>query len=376
MTRQRRTFTPEFKLQLVKLYENGKSRADIAREYDITPSALDRWIKNHKETGSFTAKDNRTEEENELARLRKENQRLLMENDILKQAALIMGRKLNVIRNNAHKYSVSAMCAVLHLPKSTYYYHADLSNKRAQKTEDIAISKEIARIFKESRNNYGTRKIKKELAKLPKPMLVSRRRIGRLMKEQGLVSNYTIAQFKLHQSMCNEAPVKNELQRQFKQKEPLAVIVSDLTYVRVGTKWHYVCLFVDLFNREIIGHSAGASKSAELVYQALSSIKGNLNDVQLFHTDRGKEFDNQLISEALGAFGIQRSLSMKGCPYDNAVAEAMFKVFKTEFANGAHFSSLEQLTLELGDYVHWFNNIRIHGTLGYLTPMEFKQQLL
>lgn len=93
MSRQRRTFTPEFKLQLVKLYENGKSRADIAREYDITPSALDRWIKNHQETGSFAAKDNRTEEENEILRLRKENQRLLMENDILKQAALIMGRK-------------------------------------------------------------------------------------------------------------------------------------------------------------------------------------------------------------------------------------------------------------------------------------------
>lgn len=93
MTRQRRTFTPEFKLQLVKLYENGKSRADIAREYDITPSALDRWIRNHQETGSFAAKDNQSEEESELARLRKENQRLLMENDILKQAALIMGRK-------------------------------------------------------------------------------------------------------------------------------------------------------------------------------------------------------------------------------------------------------------------------------------------
>ena len=93
MTPQRRTFTSDFKLQLVKLYENGKSRADIARESDITPSALDRWIKNHQETGSFVAKDNRSEEENELARLRKENRRLLMENDILKQAALIMGRK-------------------------------------------------------------------------------------------------------------------------------------------------------------------------------------------------------------------------------------------------------------------------------------------
>lgn len=93
MSRQRRAFTADFKLQMVKLFENGKSRADIAREYDITPSALDRWIKNHQETGSFKAEDNRSQEENELLELRKEVQRLRMENDILKQAALIMGRK-------------------------------------------------------------------------------------------------------------------------------------------------------------------------------------------------------------------------------------------------------------------------------------------
>lgn len=93
MPRQRRTFTAEFKLQMVKLYENGKSRADICKEYDLTSSALDRWIKNHQNSGSFSAKDNRSEEEKELIELRKELQRLRMENDILKQAALIMGRK-------------------------------------------------------------------------------------------------------------------------------------------------------------------------------------------------------------------------------------------------------------------------------------------
>ena len=78
---------------MVKLFENGKSRADIVRECDITPSALDRWIKNHQETGSFKEEDNRSQEENELVELRKEVQRLRMENDILKQAVLIMGRK-------------------------------------------------------------------------------------------------------------------------------------------------------------------------------------------------------------------------------------------------------------------------------------------
>lgn len=92
----------------------------------------------------------------------------------------------------------------------------------------------------------------------------------------------------------------------------------------------------------------------------------------MFHTDRGKEFDNNLISEALETFGIQQSLRMKGCPYDNAVAAAMFKVFETEFTNQAHFYSLEQLALELNDYVHWFNNIRIQGTIGFLKSVEFK----
>ena len=67
---------------------------------------------------------------------------------------------------------------------------------------------------------------------------------------------------------------------------------SDLTYARVAGKWHYVCLFVDLYNREIIGHSVGASKDAALVYRALASIQNNLNTIKIFHTDRGKEFDN------------------------------------------------------------------------------------
>ena len=177
--------------------------------------------------------------------------------------------------------------------------HADLTGKRAQKAEDKELSKEFARIFKESRNNYGTRKIKKELAKLPELKQVSRRRIGRLMNEMGLVSTYTVAQFKPHKSMCNEAPVKKELQRQFKQDEHLAVIVSDLTYVRVRKKWYYVCLFFDIFNREIIGHSAGTNKTADLVYQEIASIQANLNDIKMFHTDRGKEFDNILISNRL-----------------------------------------------------------------------------
>jgi len=88
----------------------------------------------------------------------------------------------------------------------------------------------------------------------------------------------------------------------------MAVVVSDLTYVRVSGKWNYVCLFVDLYNREIISHSTGSSKIADLFYKALSSVNRDLNSIQIIHTDRGGKFKNRLIDEALETFGIQRSL--------------------------------------------------------------------
>jgi len=91
--KERRTFSDEFKNQMVQLYLNGKRKSDLIREYNLTASALDKWIIRAQSTGSFREKDNRSPEEDELLRLRKENQQLKMENDILKQAALILGRK-------------------------------------------------------------------------------------------------------------------------------------------------------------------------------------------------------------------------------------------------------------------------------------------
>ena len=91
--RPRRTYTDEFKNQLVQLYLNGKRKCDIIREYEIAASLLDKWIKQAQTTGSFKEKDNRSDLEKELIELRKRNKQLEMENDILKQAALILGRK-------------------------------------------------------------------------------------------------------------------------------------------------------------------------------------------------------------------------------------------------------------------------------------------
>ena len=91
--REKRNYSEEFKNQLVQLFNAGKPRAEIIREYDLTPSAFDRWVKRTNATGSTKERDNRTPEEQEMIQLRKENQRLRMENDVLKQAALVFARK-------------------------------------------------------------------------------------------------------------------------------------------------------------------------------------------------------------------------------------------------------------------------------------------
>lgn len=83
-----------------------------------------------------------------------------------------------------------------------------------------------------------------------------------------------------------------------------------------------------------------------------------------------------LLKETLDAFDITRYLSRKGCPYDNAVAEATFKIIKTEFVKNQTFTNLNALKLQLADYVNWFNNHRIHFSLGYLTPVEYQMNNL
>lgn len=173
-----------------------------------------------------------------------------------------------------------------------------------------------------------------------------------MMKEQGLVSKYTVAQFKPGKSSANNSKVKNVLNREFNQDKKLKVVVSDLTYVRVAQKWHYICFLTDLFNCEIIGYSTGPHKTADLVQGAFASILYNLNRLELFHTDRASEFKNQLMDDALEAFGIERSLSEKGSPYNNSVAEATFKTIKTEFINGAIFPCQRAFDLELFNYVN------------------------
>jgi transposase InsO family protein len=271
---------------------------------------------------------------------------------------------VKVIKENSNKYSIKDMCELLNISRSLVYY------QRKQKEKDFTLDNLIIKIFYDSRKNYGSRKIKKELSK--QDYKVSLRKIRQIMSKYGLVSQYSVKRYRKNHDLSNNSSIINIVARKFDKRKCLEVIISDLTYVRVGEKWGYICLVIDLFNREIVGHSAGAHKNALMVESALSTIKYNLHDVEIFHSDRGSEFDNELIDDVLLKYNIQRSLSRKGNPYDNAVAEATYRIIKTEFCSNKKFADISELSRELFDFVNWYNNYRIHGSLGYLTPMEYK----
>lgn len=256
------------------------------------------------------------------------------------------------------------MCKILNISRSTYYYQPK------DKSDDSKLEAEVLQVFNDNRKAYGTRKIKASLS-----VKASRRTIGKIMKRNNLISVYTKRKFKANKSSVNNEPIKNELNRHFNDRQPLEAVVTDLTYVDVSGTWHYVCLILDLFNREVIGYSVGRYKTAELVKQALATIPYDCSKIKLFHTDRGSEFDNKLIDEFLEVFDITRSLSHKGTPYDNAVAESTYKSFKAEFIYQEQFDSLEELQIKTFDFINWWNNIRVHSSLNYKTPAQVRAEV-
>lgn len=222
-----------------------------------------------------------------------------------------------------------------------------------------------------SKGRYGPRKIKAPPGR--SGVTVSRRRVCRIMRENGLVSAYGRKRSRVHPGAADEADVPNVVARGFGGRAPRTHICSDPTYVRVGASRNYVCLLVDPCSRGIVGHSAGPRKDARPVKSAFATPSFPISDIEVFHTDRGSELDNAEIDPMLEGFGIERSLSAKGCPYDNAVDESTDGIPKAELVHRETFGTTRELRAKLSDYVHRYDNFRIHSTLGYMSPVEFRE---
>ena len=194
------------------------------------------------------------------------------------------------------------------------------------------------------------------------------------MKRRGVTGAYARGTSEPHRTRADEGGLANILGREFDGYGPRARLASDLTYVRVGGEWAYVCLLIGLANRGIAGHGADTGRAAGLVMAAFATLGFPLTEVEVFRTDRGGGFGNARIDGLLDVFDIRRSPSGKGDPYDNAVVESTDRLLKKELIYRNHCTGPEQLRSDPDDYVWWSDNQRLHSTLAYRSPNEFTQQ--
>ena len=257
---------------------------------------------------------------------------------------------------------------MLGVPRSACYWM--IEHPEAGRVDPIA--GDVHAVRRDSHERCGARRIKAALGR--RGVTASGRRIVDIMKRRGMTSAYAHRTSEPHKTRADGAGLANILDRGSDGHGPRTHLASDLAYVRVGGKWVYVCLLIDLANRGIAGHSADTGRTAGLVMAAFATLDFPLTEVEVFHTDRGGGFDNARIDGLLDVFDIRRSPSGKGDPYDNAVVESTDRLLKKELIYRNHYTSLEQLRSDPDDYVWWSDNQRLHSTLAYRSPNEFTQQ--
>lgn len=265
------------------------------------------------------------------------------------------------------------MCQCLKVNRSCYYDWCASSTSYLS-TENTLILAHIVEIFEEGRQNYGTRRIKRALLK--RGFVVSRRRIGRLMKSKGLHCK-TKKKFRVTTDSCHQQTISdNHLGRQFNVTKPDKCYVGDITYIYTQEGWLYLAVVIDLFSRKVVGWSMDKNMHATLVNNALLMAVWKRKPMRglLWHTDRGSQYASAAHREILKQHGIKQSMSRKGNCWDNAVSESFFHTLKTELVHQRKFKTREEAKRSIFEFIEvFYNRIRMHSANDYLSPEEFEE---
>jgi len=238
---------------------------------------------------------------------------------------------------------------------------------------DEDVMKAIKEIFSIGRCLYGSRRIKREL--IQRGFSVSRRRIGRLMKEAGLFCRIR-RKFKVTTDSKHNKPISpNVLNREFAPISPNQCWVGDITYVKTGKGWMYLAVVLDLYSRQVVGWSMQNHMRSDLVNDALLMAiwKRKPSKGLILHTDQGSQYASESHRAIIKNHGITQSMSRKGNCWDNAVAESFFHTIKTELIHNYKFKDQEEAKHVIFEYIEvFYNRIRIHSANGYLSPVKYE----
>lgn len=287
---------------------------------------------------------------------------------------------VDFIEDHRAVYGVEPICAVLPIAPSTYYEQRarrrDPERRPERAKRDERLQVEIRRVWQQSHDGvYGADKVWRQLGR--EGIAVARCTVERLMGAMGLRGAVRGRAFTVT-TQADAAALRppDLVEREFQASRPNQLWVADLTYVATWTGFVYVAFVIDVFSRAIVGWRVSSTLRSDLALDALEQALHARphDDALVHHSDRGVQYLSIRYTERLAAAGIERSVGSVGDSYDNALAETIIGLYKTEVIRRRgpwrHIDAVEFATLT---WVDWFNNRRLLAPIGYIPPVEFEE---
>jgi putative transposase len=286
------------------------------------------------------------------------------------------------IDHHREAYGVESICAVLPIAPSTYFRHraarADLRRRSPRARRDEELKAHIRRIWTEHFQVYGPRKVWRQLKR--EGITVARCTVRRLMKAMGLAGAVRgRAWITTTQPDRTTTRPPDLVDRQFTATGPNQLWVSDFTYVATWRGFVYTALVIDVFARRIVGWRVSSSLRTDFVLDALEQAIydrcGQPPPALIHHSDRGTQYVSMRYTERLADAGIAPSVGSRGDSYDNALAESVIGLYKTEvIQRRGPWRSLEVVEFATLAWVDWFNHRRLLEPIGYVPPAELEER--
>ncbi len=282
------------------------------------------------------------------------------------------------IEANRDRYGVESICSVLPIAPSTFYEREarrrDPDRLPARVKRDTELRVEIDRVWHENRQVYGAKKVWKQLNR--EGFGVARCTVARLMRDMGLQGVVRGKKFKT--TIPDEAVLRppDLVERDFSATRPNALWVGDLTYVATWRGFVYVAFVIDVFSRKIVGWRVTNSLRTDIALDALEQALWSRSDTEglVHHSDRGVQYLSIRYTERLAEAGIEPSVGSIGDSYDNALAESVIGLFKTEvIRREGPWKGLDDVEFATLDWVCWYNEKRLLEPIRHITPAEFEQ---
>jgi putative transposase len=282
--------------------------------------------------------------------------------------------KFAAIQASLGEFPTTLMCRSLNVSRAGFYAWQRRGPSQRE-LHDEAMLVDIEASFAANRKRYGSPRIHEDLKEIG--WRTSRKRVARLMRQNGLRARKKSRFCKTTDSNHELAVAPNVLDRRFDSDARDRAWVTDITYIPTGEGWLYLSVILDLFSRRVVGWSMASHMRTEFPLQALEmALRSRRPPLGLIHhSDRGSQYASGDYRRALRENGIECSMSRRRDCWDNAVAESFFATLKKELVYEARWETRVEAELAIFSYIEgYYNRTRRHSSLGYISPVEFERR--